>query len=64
MLEIFYYEEGFNEFDEEVLDELDEMRNDFVVFKIKNFKFERLLLVVDKKFLFYFFIGMKINNIL
>ncbi|MDX6188070.1 DEAD/DEAH box helicase [Flavobacterium sp. Fl-318] len=64
MLEIIYQDEVFKELDEEASGELDEMRNDFAIFNIKNPKSERPLLVADKKLLFYSFTGTKINSTL
>jgi len=64
MLEIIYQDETFCELDKNSSDELDKMRREFSVFDLQNIESERLLMVSEKKILFYTFTGTKINRTL
>lgn len=64
MLEIIYQDEIFSELDQNSSDELEKMRREFSVFDLQNIESERLLLVSEKKVLFYTFTGTKINRTL
>ncbi|WP_343591018.1 DEAD/DEAH box helicase [Flavobacterium sp.] len=64
MLEIIYQDEIFSELDKNSSDELDKMRREFSVFDLQNIESERLLMVSEKKILFYTFTGTKINRTL
>lgn len=64
MLEIIYQEEIFSELDQNSSDEIDKMRREFSVFDLQNIESERLLMVSEKKILFYTFTGTKINRTL
>ena len=64
MLEIIYQDEIFSELDKNSSDELEKMRREFSVFNLQNIESERLLLVSEKKVLFYTFTGTKINRTL
>lgn len=64
MLEIIYQDEIFSELDQNSSDELEKMRREFSVFDLLNIESERILLVSEKKVLFYTFTGTKINRTL
>lgn len=64
MLEIIFQEETFSELDQSSSGELEKMRREFSVFDLQNIKSERLLMVSEKKILFYTFTGTKINRTL
>lgn len=64
MLEIIYQDEIFSELNQNSSDELEKMRREFSVFDLQNIESERLLLVSEKKVLFYTFTGTKINRTL
>jgi ATP-dependent Lhr-like helicase len=64
MLEIIYQDEIFSELDQNAFEELEKMRREFSVFDMQNIESERLLLVSEKKVLFYTFTGTKINRTL
>lgn len=64
MLEIIYQDEIFIELDQNAFEELEKMRREFSVFDMQNIESERLLLVSEKKVLFYTFTGTKINRTL
>lgn len=64
MLEIIYQDEIFSELDQNSSEEIEKMRREFSVFDLQNIESERLLLVSEKKVLFYTFTGTKINRTL
>lgn len=64
MLEIIYQDEIFSELNQNSSDELEKMRREFSVFDLQNIESERILLVSEKKVLFYTFTGTKINRTL
>jgi ATP-dependent Lhr-like helicase len=64
MLEIIYQDEIFSELDQNASEELEKMRREFSVFDMQNIESERLLMVSEKKVLFYTFTGTKINRTL
>lgn len=64
MLEIIYQDEIFSELDQNSSDELEKMRREFSVFDLQNIEYERVLMVSEKKVLFYTFTGTKINRTL
>jgi len=64
MLEIIYQDEIFSELNQNSSDELEKMKREFSVFNLQNINSERLLLVSEKKILFYSFTGTKINRTL
>lgn len=64
MFEILYQNEIFSELNQEASDALGEMKRDFSVFDVKDIESERLLMVSEKKLLFYTFTGTKINRTL
>ncbi|WP_291144894.1 DEAD/DEAH box helicase [Flavobacterium sp. UBA7680] len=64
MLEIIYQDEIFRELDQNSSEELERMRREFSVFDLHSIESERLLLVSEKKVLFYTFTGTKINRTL
>lgn len=64
MFEILFNNDEFEELSQSASEELRQMRKDFSIFNVQNRESDRLLLVSEKKVLFYTFTGTKINRTL
>jgi ATP-dependent Lhr-like helicase len=62
MFEILFNNKDFDFLDQASLDEINQMRKSFSVFNIKEFQFDRPLLLDEKYITLYTFTGTKINR--